>query len=80
VTAAVWYDGIENMSLNPPPLEITRSHAFSGSFTVEPEFICVAPTATTYEHDAGNSGLNLVESKLVSSNSEGVSPMLWSGC
>ena len=52
------------MSLNPPPLKIIRSHALSGSFTVAPESICVAPTAITNGHDAGKIGLNLFASRL----------------
>jgi hypothetical protein len=51
------------MSLNPPPLRIIRSHALSGSLTVAPELICVAPTAITNGHDAGKEGLNLFASR-----------------
>ena len=32
---------------NPPPEKITCSHAPSGSLTVDPGLICVAPTAVT---------------------------------
>ena len=71
---------MENMSLNPPPLKMTRSLARSGSFTVEPELICVAPTETTYEQDAGNPGLNRTALKPLSFTPEGVSLVLLSGC
>src|SRR6266404_4081617 len=68
------------MSLNPPPLKIMRSHALSGSFTVAPKLICVAPTATTNEHDAGNPGLNLTALKPLSFMPKVVSHSLGSDC
>lgn len=37
---------------NPPPEKMTCSHAPSGSLTVDPGLICVAPTAVTKGHDA----------------------------
>lgn len=50
---AKMYLGTHGKTLEkPPPEKITCSQALSGSATVEPGFICVAPTDVTYGHVA----------------------------